>query len=154
VSNPEPAGTSLQILPTGTYDDFPEDGITVDLGPELRKRIHDVAAEKCKAQTFTQECQNALTEVLHTTDVAAHTKRFVVAVGLLVGAGVVALVGVILQMARIQSGTKDLPVNSKLNHGDIAQVKTMVGASTFAAVTAGPSPTPQTMTVQPATTST
>ncbi|KAH7413564.1 hypothetical protein DE146DRAFT_761816 [Phaeosphaeria sp. MPI-PUGE-AT-0046c] len=146
-SNPEPSGTSLKIYPTGIYDEFPPEEITIALGPELRDRIKDAASKSCNSQGLTQECQDTLMATLPQTDLSAHTKRFIT----FAVAGTIAafslILGLILETSRIQSTDQAMPVNIRIQPGDIVKVNSMVSAGTFVAVMAGPSPTPVTMTV-------
>ena len=154
-SNPEPSGTSLAIYPTGIQDEFPVEGITIALGPELRDKIKDTASKSCNGPALTQDCQNALVATLPQNELSAHTKRvipFVVAAGALAAIGLI--LGLVLETARIQNTEKAVPMNIRLTPGDIAHVKPMVAAGTFAVATAGPSPTPVTMTVPSAPTPT
>ncbi|KAH7071451.1 hypothetical protein BKA63DRAFT_568584 [Paraphoma chrysanthemicola] len=152
VSDPEPDGSKLQIFPSGIYDEFPKDGIVVSVGKDLRKQIQDTMSQSCRDQGFSQECHNALVPLLDKTDLAAHTKRFVVIGGLAIISLIIAVVALVYEMARI--GTTEVPSNIKLNYKDLAQIQTMSGASTIAAVAPDASNKPYTITLQPPTTPT
>jgi len=149
--NPEPAGTSLKIYPTGVYDTFPKEGITVAFGPELRTQIKDTAAKHCQGSELSQQCQDALIPLLQNTDVAAHSKRFVIQAAVAV-ASVVAALSVVLNSYFLASGSP--PTEVKLDHGDLSQINSMHGAHTFAALGAGATSSPHTLTMKPAPTKT
>jgi hypothetical protein len=137
VSNPDPSGTTLQVYPTGIYEEFPEDGITIALGADLRKQITDTMAKTCNSGGYTQECQDALMPILHKSDLATHAKRFVIVGSIgIISLAVVAVAAIVYQMGRFTNYAKDAPVNIKLNHEDLMQIKSISGASTFAAVAA------------------
>ncbi|KAF1918942.1 hypothetical protein BDU57DRAFT_124308 [Ampelomyces quisqualis] len=151
-SSPQPSGTSLQIFPTGIYDNVPEDGLTVALGPELRKQINDAASSKCNSQSFAQECEDVLVSIIQQTDLQPHTKRFGPAVIGLLALG--ALIGVIMQEQRIHSIGAEIPETLHLSPGDVAKVVSMSDAATFAVTQIGATTTPYTVTWKPAPTST
>ncbi|KAH7079685.1 hypothetical protein FB567DRAFT_449769 [Paraphoma chrysanthemicola] len=148
----KPNKSTLQIYPTGSYDDFPEDGIVVAVGEDLRKQIQDTIAQSCKRDTPSQECHDALMPILHNTDLGTHTKRFVVIGGVMVISIVVAVVAIVYEMGHIAN--TDVPTHIKLNHADLAQIQSMSGASTIAAVGAEASASPYTIVVQPSATPT
>jgi hypothetical protein len=152
-SNPQPTGTSLQVFPTGIYDSVPDEGITVALGPDLRKQINDAASKACNTKSYAQDCENSLVSIIQQTDLAPHTKRFG-PFALLALLSLGALIAVIWQEHHIQSTKLEVPEVVNLGKGDIAQVISMSGAPTFAVAQAGGSATPYTVTWQPPATST
>jgi hypothetical protein len=90
--------------------------------------------------------------ILHKTDLATHTKRFVVIGAIGAISLTIAVAAMIIHMGQFYSSTKEVPSNVKLNHGDLAQIKSMSGAPTFAAVAATASATANTIVWQPAAT--
>jgi hypothetical protein len=153
VSDPQPAGTSLQVYPTGIHDDVPDEGIIVALGPELRKQVNDAASKACNGKSYSQDCENSLVSVIQQTDLAPHSKRFgQFAVLAILGLG--ALIAVIWQEHHIQSSKLEVPEIIRLDKGDVAQVVSMAGAATFAVAQAGATAAPYTVTWQPPATST
>jgi hypothetical protein len=74
--------------------------------------------------------------LLQKTDLATHTKRFVVVTAVGILSLMMAVAGIVWEMNRISSTTKDVPANIKLNHADLTQIQSMAGAKTFAAVAA------------------
>jgi hypothetical protein len=153
-ANPEPTSTVLQVFPTGTFDEFPKDGITLALGPDLRKQIKDAATQNCKDQS-SQECRNAIAPLLQNTDVTTHAKRFVVVGAILFGELLVfTAVEILAFFGYFQLNTVgNIPQEIKFSHGDLQQIKAMGGANTFA-VKADASATPNTVIFQPVATST
>jgi hypothetical protein len=109
-------------------------------------------AHSCQGETPTQECHNALIPILHRTDLATHTKRFVVIGGIAVISLIMAVVALVYEMGRVAN--TEVPANIKLNHDDLAQIQSMSGASTIAAVAAEASASPYTVVVQPSATPT
>ncbi|KAJ4377484.1 hypothetical protein N0V83_000309 [Neocucurbitaria cava] len=155
VANPEPSGTSVQIYPTGIYDEFPKEGITMAFGPELRKQIKDTMLQNCKDKS-REQCRNALNPVLQRTDVTTHTKRFIAISAILLGELLIAIAAetlIIFGEGIYLHNTADVPKEIKFDHGDLDQIQSMAGAHTFAAVT-GTSGTPSTITYQPPATTT
>jgi hypothetical protein len=92
--------------------------------------------------------------ILQRTDLATHTKRFVIIGTIGAISLTVAVAAMIIHMGQFYSSTKDVPSNVKLNYGDLAQIKSMSGAPTFAAVAATASATPDTVVWQAAATTT
>tara|TARA_R110002003_G_scaffold534_19_gene20334 strand:- start:7494 stop:7832 length:339 start_codon:yes stop_codon:yes gene_type:complete len=109
-------------------------------------------AQDCRGEGFSQECHNALVPVLHKTDLAAHTKRFVVIGGIAVISLIIAVVALVYEMGRVAN--TEVPSNIKLNYKDLAQIQSMSGASTIAAVAAEASAKPYTIAMQPPATPT
>jgi hypothetical protein len=144
----------LQIFPTGIFDDVPNDGITVALGPDLQKQMQEAVSKSCTSKDFTQECQNALMSVFPQTDLTAHTKRFAIVAGVFTAAFLAGFVSLAIQAIIAKVTVKEVPQDIRLNNEDVAQLKSMAGASTFAAVMSGTKATPVTMTLQPPATST
>ncbi|KAF2635433.1 hypothetical protein P280DRAFT_411647 [Massarina eburnea CBS 473.64] len=70
----QPSGDKLQIYPTGIYNDFPDDGITVAFGPDLVKRMEESMGDNC--QQDTNACRDRIIPILHNTDIETHSKRF------------------------------------------------------------------------------
>jgi exo-beta-1,3-glucanase (GH17 family) len=121
------------MYPTGTFNEFPIEGVIIAMGDELRKQLKDVAAQKCKR--LSQDCQSALAPLLLNPDISTHTKRFVEVAAVLtaetIGAIVVATLGF---LGYFVGTTKDIPQEVKFNHNDIQQIQAMAGAHTFAVV--------------------
>ncbi|KAF2492915.1 hypothetical protein BU16DRAFT_592780 [Lophium mytilinum] len=138
-----PPGDKLQIYPTGIYDDFPKDGVTVAFGPDLRKRIQDTMIKSCKDKP-DDECRNALVPVLHNTDVETHTKRFAVVSAILVGILLSLIVSELFVIFRL--GTAEPPKEVKFEYGDMDQIYN-IGASSTIAVQQGQDGTPNTITI-------
>ncbi|KAF2023189.1 hypothetical protein EK21DRAFT_118998 [Setomelanomma holmii] len=136
----------------GTYDEFPKDGVIVAVEKDLRKQIQDTMAQACRGKGFSQECHDALVPLLYKTDLAAHTKRFVVIGGTAVISLVMAVIALVYEMGRVAN--TDVPSNIKLNNNDLVQIQSMSGASTIAAVAAEPSAKPYTVALQPSATTT
>jgi hypothetical protein len=139
-TNPEPTGNGLQIYPTGIYDDFPDAGITIAFGPELRQHIEDVWSRHCDKKP-AEECRNAVSSALSTSDVTTHVKRFVVVDALTVFA-VISIVG---QAIWVFSH----PPSREMRFGKEAlhQISHLAEESTFAVITDA-TVAPATITVQ------
>lgn len=140
---PEATGTSLEIFPTGIYDTFPDDGITVALGPELRSRVKDAMNKNCANGLADQGCHGAVTSVLHDTNISAHTKRFL-GVGFATAAVIVGLVAIVGHLI-VAAGIAGQPSAVKLDVGDLSQIHSLGAAKTFAAVTQGVEAAPTTI---------
>ncbi|KAH7079690.1 hypothetical protein FB567DRAFT_533126 [Paraphoma chrysanthemicola] len=149
-AEPRPAGTLVQIFPTGVHDEFPDDGITIALGAELRTKISDIVAQQCNTGSFTQDCHNALMPVIQDSNIAAHTKRFVVIGGLAIISGIIGIVALLIEMGRIAN--YEVPQDIKLNHNDLVQIQSIGGASTYAAIAAETTAIPHTVSWKPSTT--
>lgn len=147
--NPEPSGTSLQVYPTGSWERFPDEGITVALGPELRGQIKD-AVEKSCGDASTQQCRDALTPLLQSSEVTQHVKRFVPFLPFVVGIGIALVLNLLLGTAGVSRNGP--PQEIKLNNVDLAQIQTLGGASTIAVVSDGAAPS--TVSFAPAVTTT
>jgi hypothetical protein len=65
--NPEPPGYTLTMYPTGLYDDFPHEGVSVTFGPDLRKRIGDTMREHCPGSR--DKCRSEVMKILDNTDI-------------------------------------------------------------------------------------
>ncbi|KAH7413561.1 hypothetical protein DE146DRAFT_749767 [Phaeosphaeria sp. MPI-PUGE-AT-0046c] len=140
---PEASGTSIEIFPTGIYDTFPDDGITVALGPELRSRVKDAVTQNCGNGHTEQACHNAVTSVLHETNISAHTKRFL-GVGFATAAVIIGLVAIVGHLI-VAAGIAVQPAAVKLDVGDLSQIHSLGAAQTFAAVTEGVDAAPTTI---------
>jgi hypothetical protein len=148
--NAEPSGTSLQIFPTGIYDKFPNDGITIALGPDLRGQVQDAITKQCTNGGPTQECQNALASILQKTDMTTHTKRFVTIGVLFAASGLIAVLAFLMAHASPAAAPSEVTFDA----GDLSQIHSLGGVNTFAAVTSGASAPPATVVYQPAPTAT
>ncbi|KAF2826892.1 hypothetical protein CC86DRAFT_381953 [Ophiobolus disseminans] len=143
---------AVEIFPTGIFDEFPSDGITIAFGPDVHKQIENALARECKKGTYTTECQQALAPILHRTNLSTHTKRFILTASVWITAILVAVVAAwVTQM--VNEANEKVPMNIKLNNKDLAQIQTMSDASTFAAIGIGPGAwATATITVHPAAT--
>ncbi|KAF1848132.1 uncharacterized protein K460DRAFT_308071 [Cucurbitaria berberidis CBS 394.84] len=156
VANPEPSGTSLHVYPTGSYNEFPKEGITIGFGPDLRKQIKETMIQNCKDKP-RQDCRNSVIPILQNTDVTTHTKRFVVISAILLSNLLVAIAAeafiIFGEGVYLHNTANDLPKEMIINHGDLKQINFMAGAHTFAAVTAATA-VPSTVTYNPPATTT
>jgi preprotein translocase subunit SecF len=92
--------------------------------------------------------------LLQKTDLATHTKRFVI-IGTLAIIGLLgAVTALVIHMGIHYSSTKEVPAHIRLNHADLAQIQSLQGAKTFAAVAAEATASPNTIIVQPTATPT
>jgi hypothetical protein len=121
--NAEPSGTTLQIYPTGVYDTFPSDGLTIAFGPELREKIEI---------TREQQCRNALSSVLQTTDVSMHVKRFIPVAAWLLGIFIAVVAAEVIAFYNLDIGKE-----MELSREDLDQLHMMAtaGVQTFAVAT-------------------
>lgn len=123
-------------------------------GPDLRKEIKDTMLQSCKDKP-REECRNALNPMLQRTDVTTHTKRFIAISAILLGELLVAIAAetlIIFGEGIYLHNTAEVPKEIKFGGGDLAQIQSMAGVHTFAAVT-GAIGAPSTITFQtPATT--
>ncbi|KAF2489953.1 hypothetical protein BU16DRAFT_471165 [Lophium mytilinum] len=140
-----PTGDKLQIYPTGLYDDFPKDGITISFGPELHVKIKDTMDNKCKGSF--QDCQSALIPLLYNTDVGTVVKRFAPAT--YYASVLVASISWVIQ----RLWNKEQPQHVKFPYTDLHQMQDLGPVETIAiqqedadpttiAMPASPTPTP------------
>jgi len=148
-ANPEPSGSEVQVYPTGVYDTFPADGITVAFGPEIHEQMKTVRAESCDNKP-AEECRDAINGVIQKTGVSTHVKRFIpIAPWVLY-----ALWGVVLAEI-VWLYKQDLGKAIKLPPEDLRQIQSMAGAQEIAIVTASDaSAIAATLTIRPPATTT
>jgi hypothetical protein len=129
--NAEPSGTTLQIYPTGVYDTFPSDGLTIAFGPELREKIEITREQHCNNKP-EKECRNALSSVLQTTDVSMHVKRFIPVAAWLLGIFIAVVAAEVIAFYNLDIGKE-----MELSREDLDQLHMMAtaGVQTFAVAT-------------------
>lgn len=155
-----PQKDTLEMFPRGYYDDFPRDGVTIAFGPDLKQQIKDaMGGEDCKKNP--NDCRKKLTSVIQnrSTDIDAHSKRFILVSAFLVGA-IVAVTVELLITAAI-AGTIYLVAESipsvKYEYSDMDQIHNIGDSDKFAfkgesstgdatTITVQPSPQPPTPT--------
>lgn len=134
------------MFPRGIYDDFPQDGVTIAFGPELKQRIKDAMGTDCKADT--EACRKRLIPVIHNTDIGTLSKRFILLTSFLVGAIIKVTVEVLVTAAVV--GTiwlaSENPPSVKYEYSDLTQMHDMGNSDTFA-VQHGPAANPSTITI-------
>ncbi|KAF2855529.1 hypothetical protein T440DRAFT_513642 [Plenodomus tracheiphilus IPT5] len=110
VKEAEPTGTTLQVYPTGIYDEIPAEGITLIMGPDLRKSLRETMETHCK-----------------------HTKRVLAMFGIALGTLLFANVSAeVLRLSAEAKHIYDIPKAIKLGHGDLIQFHSLGPASTIA----------------------
>ena len=145
----------MQVYPTGIYDEFPKEGIIMAFGPDLRKQIKDTMVQSCKDKP-REECRNALNPLLQKTDITTHTKRFIAISAILLGELLIAIAAetlIIFGEGIYLHNTAEVPKEIKFDRGNLAQIQSIAGAHTFAAVT-GATGAPSTITYRPIATTT
>ena len=112
--------------------------------------------KNCKDRS-RQDCRNAVIPILQNTDVATHTKRFVIISAILLGELLMAIAAETLiifgEGVYLHNTANDLPKEMKFESGDLRQIYSMAGAHTFAAVTDATA-SPSTITYDPLATTT
>jgi len=132
------------MFPRGIYDDFPQDGVTIAFGPNLKKRIRDAIGDDCKANP--EDCRKRLTRVIQNTEIGTHSKRFILVTSFLVGA--IVKVTVELLVAATIAGiaweaAQNIP-SVRHEYSDLTQIQELGNADTFA-IRPGPSANPTTV---------
>ncbi|KAH5421018.1 hypothetical protein HBI46_082250 [Parastagonospora nodorum] len=142
--NPQPQKDKLEMFPRGIYDDFPQDGVTMAFGPDLKKRIKDAIGDDCKANP--EDCRKRLIPVIHNTDIGTHSKRFILITSFLVGAIVRVTVSLLVAAAVtgiVWEAAGNIP-SVKYEYSDLAQIQDMGNSNKFA-VRPGPAAEPTTV---------
>ncbi|KAI4636221.1 hypothetical protein J4E83_001175 [Alternaria metachromatica] len=148
-AGPEPSGSEVQVYPTGVYDTFPADGITVAFGPEIHEQMKTVRAESCNNKP-AEECRDAINGVIQKTGVSTHVKRFIPVAPWVLWL----LAGWVLSTIAYEYN-QDLGKAIKLPPEDLRQIQSMAGAQEIAIVTAADaSAIAATLTIRPPATTT
>ncbi|KAF1962964.1 hypothetical protein CC80DRAFT_434319 [Byssothecium circinans] len=144
--NTQPQKDKLEMFPRGIYDGFPQDGVTIAFGPDLKQRIKDAMGNDCK--TDPEACRKRLTPVIHNTDIGTHSKRFILVSAFLVGAIVKVTVELLVTAAVVGTvwlAAENIP-SVKYEYSDLDQMHDMGDSDTFA-VKQGPAANPSTITI-------
>ncbi|KAH5350513.1 hypothetical protein HBI48_165330 [Parastagonospora nodorum] len=144
--NPQPQKDKLEMFPRGIYDDFPQDGVTIAFGPDLKKRIKDAMGNDCKAKP--DDCRKRLTPIIHNTDIGTHSKRFILVTSFLVGSIITVTVSLLIAAAAVGIAwetAQNIP-SVKYEYSDLTQIGDMDDSDTFAFKT-GPAADPTTISV-------
>ncbi|KAJ4287198.1 hypothetical protein N0V90_012596 [Kalmusia sp. IMI 367209] len=142
-ADPEPTADKLQIYPTGVFSDFPQDGVTVAFGPDLRKRIQDTAGANCQAEGSV--CRDRLLPVIQNTDLNSHAKRFILVTSFLVGE-IISFITSEVMVAAAVGGAAVVAV--KYDYNDMDQMQSIGEANTNTiAIQHGPDALPTTVTI-------
>ncbi|KAF1945552.1 hypothetical protein EJ02DRAFT_475873 [Clathrospora elynae] len=131
IRDPQPSGESLQIYLTGIYDDIPENGKPLVLGPDFRERVRKTMDENCVGKSV-HECRNALVPVFHTTDLKKHEKRVVVTLSVVLASYLIALIATEIVVIAIAYPERPVPLGIKFEHSDLAQLHSIGTATEIA----------------------
>jgi hypothetical protein len=134
------------MFPRGIYDDFPQDGVTIAFGPDLKKRIKDAMGDDCKAKL--DDCRKRLTPIIHNTDIGTHYKRLILVTSFLVGTIISVTVQLLITADAVGIAwevAQSIP-SIKYEYSDLTQISEMNDSETLA-FKVGPAGDPITISV-------